>query len=125
MIATATTSRRQTRYCDWGSLRKWKVIMKTSNTQGRTFGSTVGRIMMALACASMIGGIFITPAFSDDHGKHKGYQKQRRYKHYRRVEPRPHYYYSEPVYAPPPVIYAPDRYLSPGISIVFPPIHIR
>ena len=36
----------------------------------------------------------------------------------------PRYYYSEPVYAPPPVVYYPEPYQSPGISIVF-PIRIR
>ena len=121
MIATATTSRQQTRWYDRGSLRKWKVTMRTLNTQARNFRSTVGKIVMAVACASMIGGIFITPAYSDDHGRREGYQKQRRYKQSRRVyRPAPRYYYSEPVYAPPPVIYAPAPYQSPGISIVFP-----
>ncbi len=95
--------------------------MRTSNTRARIFSSTVGKIVMALACASMIGGIFITPAFSDDHGRREGYQKQRRYKQSRRVyQPPRRYYYSEPVYAPPPVVYYPEPYQSPGISIVFP-----
>lgn len=95
--------------------------MRTSNTRARIFSSTVGKIVMALACASMIGGIFITPAFSDDHGRREGYQKHRRYKQSRRVyQPPRRYYYSEPVYAPPPVVYYPEPYQSPGISIVFP-----
>ena len=121
MIATATTSRQQTRFYDRGSLRKWKVTMRTLNTQARNFSSTVGKIVMAVVCASMIGGIFITPAFSEDHGRREGYQKHRRYKQSRRVyQPPRRYYYSEPIYAPPPVVYVPAPYQSPGISIVFP-----
>jgi hypothetical protein len=95
--------------------------MGTSNTRARTFRSTVGKIVMALACASMIGGIFITPAYSDDHGRREGYRKHRKHKQIRRVyQPPPRYYYSEPVYVPPPVVYAPEPYQSPGITIVFP-----
>jgi hypothetical protein len=121
MIATAATSRRQSRFFNRGSLRKGKVTMKTSNTRARIFRSTVGKIVMALACASMIGGIFITPAFSEDYGRREGYQKHRRYKQSRRVyHPPRRYYYSEPVYAPPPVVYVPEPYQSPGITIVFP-----
>ena len=121
MIATAATSRQQTRFFNRGSLRKWKVTMRTSNTRAGIFRSTVGKIVMALACASMIGGIFITPAYSEDHGRREGYQKHRRYKQSRRVyQPPRRYYYSEPVYVPPPVVYAPAPYQSPGITIVFP-----
>ena len=121
MIATAATSGQQTRFINRGSLRKWKVTMRTSNTRARIFRSIVGKIVMALACASMIGGIFITPAYSEDHGRREGYQKHRRYKQSRRVyQPPRRYYYSEPVYAPPPVVYAPAPYQSPGITIVFP-----
>lgn len=125
MIATVTTSRRQPRVFDGGSLRKWKVIMKTSNTQARNFSSVVGKIVMALVCASMISGTFIAPAYADDHGRRE-WNQHRRYKKSRRVyqPPRRYDYYSEPVYAPPPVVYVPDAYPSPGISIVF-PIHIR
>ena len=121
MIATAAASRQRTRFFNRGSLRKWKVTMRPSNTRARIFRSTVGKVVMALACASMIGGIFITPAFSDDHGRREGYQKHRRYKQSRRVyQPPRRYYYSEPVYVPPPVVYVPEPYQSPGITIVFP-----
>jgi len=121
MIATTATSRRQTRFFDRGSLRKWKVIMRTLNTGARNTSSTIGRIVMALVCATMVGGIFITPAFSDDHDRREGYRKHRRYKQSRRVyQPPRRYYYSEPVYVPPPVVYVPAPYQSPGISIVFP-----
>lgn len=118
MIATVATSRQQTRFFDRGSLRKWKVTMRTSNTPVRNFRSVVGKIVMALVCASMIGGTFIAPAFADDHGKRRGYQKQSRRVYH--PPPRRHYYYSEPVYVPPPVYYHPAPYQSPGISIVFP-----
>jgi len=121
MIATAAASGQQTRFFNRGSLRKWKVTMGTSNTRARTFRSTVGKIVMALACASMIGGIFITPAYSDDHGRREGYRKHRKHKQFRRVyQPPRRYYYSEPVYVPPPVVYVPEPYQSPGITIVFP-----
>ena len=121
MIAIAATSGQQTRFFNRGSLRKWKVTMSTSKTRARELSSTVGKIVMAFVCASMIGGIFITPAFSEDHGRREGYQKHRRYKQSRRVyQPPRRYYYSEPVYVPPPVVYAPAPYQSPGITIVFP-----
>ncbi|MCR4310123.1 MAG: hypothetical protein NUW14_08965 [Deltaproteobacteria bacterium] len=98
--------------------------MRTSNTRARNISSTIGKIVMALVCASMIGGTFIAPAYADDHGRREGYRQHRRYKQSRRVyqPPRRHYYYyySEPVYAPPPVYYHPAPYQSPGISIVFP-----
>src|SRR5665648_587755 len=112
MIATATTSRQRTQLCDGGSLRKWKVTMGTSNTRARNIRSIIGKIVMALVCASLIGGTFIAPAFADDHGRRDGYQKHRRYKQSRRVyQPRRYYYYySEPVYAPPPVYYHPAPY---------------
>jgi len=95
--------------------------MRTLNTQARSIGPAVGRIVMALVCALMIGGTFIAPAYADDHGRSEGYQ-HRKYKKSRQVyhPPRRHYYYSEPVYAPPPVVYVPAPYMSPGISIVFP-----
>jgi len=91
--------------------------MGTSSKRASIIRTTVGKIVMALVCASMLGGVFITPAYADDHGRRRGYQK-----HSRRVHqpPRRHYYYSERVYVPPPVVYAPAPYRSPGISIVFP-----
>jgi hypothetical protein len=118
MIATAATSRRQTRIFDRGSLRKWKVTMKTLSTRTGNIRSTIGKIAMAVACALMIGGTFIAPAFADDNGRHEGYQRGR-YKKSRRMyhPPPPRRYYYEP---PPPVVYYPEPYQSPGISIVFP-----
>ena len=97
--------------------------MRTSNTRAGNFSATVGKIVMALACASMIGGMFIAPAFGEDHGRREGYQ-QGRHKKSRRVYQPPRRYYREPVYAPPPVVYSPAPYQSPGISIIF-PFHIE
>ena len=137
MIATATTSRQQTLFCDRESLQEWKVTMRTSNTRASKFSSTVGKIVMALVFASMIGGISIAPAFGRDDDRREGYNAQGRYAqgryeqgryvyvHGRRVyQPPRRYYYPAPVYAPPPVVYAPAPYQSPGISLVF-PIRIR
>ena len=92
--------------------------MRTVSTQAGNFRSTVGRIVMAVVCASMFVGIFTAPAFADDHGRREEYRRGR-YKQSRRVyhPPPPRRYYYAP---PPPVVYAPAPYQSPGISIVFP-----
>ena len=78
---------------------------------------------MALVVASMIGGISVAPAFAKDNNR--GHQERGRH------DPRPLTVgigpmaaITAPVYAPPPVVYAPAPYQSPGISLVF-PIHIR
>jgi len=105
--------------------------MRTSNTRVRKFSSTVGKIVMALVFASMIGGISIAPAFGKDKNKNndrrEGYYDQGRNEHGRRTyqSHSGYYYYPAPVYAPPVVIYTPDPYQSPGISLFFPPIIIR
>jgi hypothetical protein len=106
--------------------------MRTSNTCARKFRSTVGKIVMALVLASMIGALSIAPAFGRDDGRRGGYHGHGRYGHgryeyqsrgyYRGY--RPYGYSPAPVYAPPPVIYAPAPYESPGIRLVF-PIRIR
>lgn len=97
--------------------------------------SVVGKIMMALIFASMIGGISAGPAFgkNDNKGgpKQQGRHDNRRWQEndrrwhddHRREVYRPYRYQPETIYAPPPVFYAPEP--SPGISIFFPPIHIR
>ena len=101
--------------------------MKTT-TQARNFRPTISRIVMALAVASVMGGMAITPALARnnddrqvhrDNGRHNG---QWRGNHNRRGYQQP--YYSQPVYAPPPVYYAPQQ--SPGISFFIPlDIHRR
>lgn len=97
--------------------------------------SIVGRILMTIIFASVIGGLSAGPALAKDDNRGRGPKQQGRhdnrrfqgdrgrhddrdrqvYRHYR--------YEPEPIYAPPPVFYAPEP--SPGISIFFPPIHIR
>jgi hypothetical protein len=91
--------------------------------------SIVGKILMALIFASLIGGLSVGPAFGDNDRRGKGLKQQGRHDNRRwhdnrnRRVYRPYRYQPAPVYAPPPVIYAPLP--SPGISIFFPPIHIR
>jgi len=105
--------------------------MKTSSTWN--FRSIVGKIMMGLVLAAMIGSIDVVPALGrDDHernGRHdNGRYEQRgrghdrdRYERGRRVY-RPNVH-RERVYVPPRVIYEPP--VPPGISIFFPPIIIH
>ncbi|MGC1402280.1 MAG: hypothetical protein WA974_05055 [Thermodesulfobacteriota bacterium] len=102
--------------------------------------SVVGKILMALVFASVIGGISAGPALSkDDDGLSplRGQASQQRGGHDNRDRHdnrgghddrgrevyRSYRYQRDPVYAPPPVIYAPEP--SPGISLFFPPIFIR
>ena len=103
--------------------------MKTSTKQVRNLRPTISKIVMALAVASVMGGMAITPALAKDNhdrqghrdnGWHKGQAKGDR----DRRDYRPSYYYPQPVYVPPPVYYAPQQ--SPGISFFFPlDIHRR
>jgi hypothetical protein len=109
--------------------------MKTSNTW--SFRSVMGKIMMGLVLAAMIGSIDVVPVLGENDHERKGRHDNGRYEqrgpgynrgHYvseqgRRVY-RP-YGYRERVYAPapPPVIYAPPP--PPGISIFFPPLFIH
>jgi hypothetical protein len=85
---------------------------------------TVIKILTAFVFVSMIGGISIAPAFARDDNGHDGYHRHGKYEHNRRVYQHRGGYYAEPVYAPPSVVYVPDPYQSPGISLVF-PIQIR
>jgi hypothetical protein len=106
--------------------------MKTSTNQARNLRPTIGKIAMALAVASVMGAMAVTPALGDnrkghqDQGLHKGQYKGDRdrteYQPVYRPVYRPMYQdpyrYSQPVYAPPPVYYEPQP--SPGISLFFP-----
>jgi hypothetical protein len=102
--------------------------MKTSSSWN--FRTIVGRIMMGLALAAMIGSIDVAPALAkNDKNRGKQYYQGRGpgYSHNRTVyrsrtvyQP---YGYRERVYAPPPVYYAPPR--PPGIGIFFPPVYIH
>ena len=116
--------------------------MKPSIKQTRNFRPTISKIVMALAVASVLGGMSITPALADnDHrqvrrdiGRHNGEWRGNR--HLRRGYEQTYYYsqpyysqpyypqpyYAQPVYAPPPVYYAPQP--SPGINL-FLPLNIR
>jgi hypothetical protein len=87
--------------------------MKTSTQQAANVRPAIGRIAMALALASVIGGLSVTPALARDNDRRdgRGHERDRDRHEYRRP-------YSQPVYAPPPVYYAPQQ--SPGISLFFP-----
>ena len=98
--------------------------MKTSTNQARNFRPTISKIVTALAVASVMGAMAMTPALGDnrkghqDQGLHKGQSKGDRDRPvYRPVYQEP-YRYSQPVYAPPPVYYEPQQ--SAGISLFFP-----
>jgi hypothetical protein len=93
--------------------------------QAKKFSSAVGKIVLALALTSVIGGTSTGPAFADDNGRHegqrergernRGHDRDRGERHGERDRGE---YRSYPyVYAPPPVVYAP--YPSPGIGLFF------
>lgn len=107
--------------------------MKSSIRQARHFSSTGAKVAMALAFASLISGMFISPAYAakdDGHSRaaqqrgarsQRGHHVNRERNEYRpqyRPQYRRPYYYAEPVYVPPPVYYEPRQ--SPGISLFFP-----
>ncbi len=108
--------------------------MKISTRQAGKRRPAIGRIVMACALASVMGGLCTTPVFGrdDDRGRHeargdhdeRGHRDRDWYDH--RSEYRPEYrpmyqhpyYRSQPVYIPPPVYYPPPP--SPGISLFLP-----
>jgi hypothetical protein len=115
--------------------------MKTSMLQARNARPAISKIMIALVFASMVGAIATGPALARDDNRSNEHQDQgRRDEHQdqgkrdehqdqdrRRDESnfnrdgrgdRQPNYYAQPVYAPPPVYYAPQP--SPGISLFFP-----
>jgi hypothetical protein len=117
--------------------------MKTSSIWN--LRSIVGKIMMVLVLATMIGSMEVAPALArDDYnrgGRHDdGRYDNRgrghdggRYEHRGRGYDRGRYVrgggvyrsygYREPVYYPPPVYYEPPP--PPGIGVFFPPIFIH
>ncbi|PKN67427.1 MAG: hypothetical protein CVU54_16930 [Deltaproteobacteria bacterium HGW-Deltaproteobacteria-12] len=101
--------------------------MKTSITGN--LRSVVGKIMMGLVLAAMIGSVNVAPAIGrDNDNRHDRGRYQKRGHAYGHNKPayRPygHYGHRERVYYPPPrVIYAPPP--PPGISIFFPPFFFR
>ena len=102
--------------------------MKTSSIW--SFKSIVGKIMMGLVLAAMIGSIDAATALGKE-----GKRSNARYENRGRGNDRGHYVYErgrrvyrpygyrERVYVEPPVIYVPSR--PPGFSIFFPPIFIH
>jgi hypothetical protein len=96
--------------------------MKTSSTWN--FRSIVGKIMMGLVLAAMIGSLDVAPALGRDDHKRMGKHDNRRYEQRGRgYYDRGHYVQGRRVYAPPRVIYAPPP--PPGIGVFFPPIFIH
>jgi hypothetical protein len=101
--------------------------MRPSTTRARHGRSIVGKIVLALAFASVMVGVSMGPALSDDNERRDRQQERYRRAHqpYRRAHqpyrraPQPYRYYAPPpvIYAPPPVVYAPPP--SPGISLFF------
>jgi hypothetical protein len=101
--------------------------MKTSSTWN--FRSIVGKIMMGLVLAAMIGSIDVMAALGKDDHERMGKNDSGRYEQRRRRDDRDRHVqgrrddYRERVYVSPRVIYAPPP--PPGISIFLPPIFIR
>lgn len=128
--------------------------MSTFNTRAKHSRSTVGKIAMAFAFASVISGISLVPAFGQDYERRQGQRRpeqqrpeqqrpapqergwqarerqdarrwhRREWRDARRWREYQPYGYSAPLYVPPPLVYAPPR--PPGISLFFPlPLYIR
>lgn len=109
--------------------------MYTLSTRTNRYHSAIGKLVTALAIASLFGGLSIRPALADDHNSQYGHDQGRherdknrdrrdwRHERYEGQYYRPRiyqqpYYRPYEVYAPPAVIYTPPR--SPGVSIFFP-----
>jgi hypothetical protein len=101
--------------------------MRPSTPLARQDRSIVGKIVLALAVASVMIGVSMGPALSEDNERHDRQQERDRRAHqsYQRAHPSykrahlPYGYYPAPpvIYAPPPVVYVPPP--SPGISLFF------
>jgi|ERR1035438_2113661 hypothetical protein len=99
--------------------------MKSSIRQPRYFGSSGRKVVLALALATVMGAMSISPALADTNdGRDRQNQRHWRgdhrdgyYNGYRPQYRRP-YVYAQPVYVPPPVYYEPRQ--SPGISLFLP-----
>ena len=116
--------------------------MKISTKQARNFRPTIGKIVIALAFASVMGGMIISSALGQynqynqsnesrtraaqdrNQNDNRNRNARRDQRAYRPAYQHP-YHYSQPVYAPPPAYYYPDQrpgisLQSPGISLFFP-----
>jgi hypothetical protein len=118
--------------------------MKISTKQARNLRPTIGKILMALAFASVIGGMTVSSALGQhnenrsraahDRGRYDDRNQNYNYNRNDRRNQRAYwptyqyqypYRYSQPVYAPPPAYYYPDQrpgisHQSPGINLFFP-----
>lgn len=106
--------------------------MSISKSGAKGLRSIAGKVVLALAFASIVGGVSLAPAFADnDDWKQKQNRGQYRaegredndrveYRYYG-YQPYNYNYTYRPYtyYAPPPVVYAPP-YQSPGLNFVFP-----
>jgi hypothetical protein len=107
--------------------------MKSSIQQTRYCRSTGRKVVLALAFASLMGALSISPALAErddgrgpgarqhvDQGRHLGQRARRgdREGNYYQPQYRRPYTYAQPVYVPPPVYYEPRQ--SPGITLFFP-----
>lgn len=102
------------------------MTMTPSITRAKPARSTAGKVLLAVALASAIGGLSTGPALGQDHGWRQGPPDRGQYQHdrrddrrrrvYRRAYPAP--VYAAPVYAPPPVVYVPSP--SVGVHLFFP-----
>ncbi len=108
--------------------------MRSTIRQASFLGLTSRKAVLALALASPLSGLAISPAFADrdhDNGRGRGHRHGDHQRDWQRdwrgdrdgyygyqPEYRRPYYYAQPVYVPPPVYYAPRQ--SPGVSLFFP-----
>ena len=105
--------------------------MKT--TSSWNFRYIVGKALMGLVLAAMIGSVDVATSFADDHNDRGRRPDNGRYENRGRGHDRDRYVrgrrvyrsygYRERVYVPPPVILAPPP--PPGIGIFFPPVIFR
>ena len=111
--------------------------MKTPATQAACMGSTSAKIVVALGLTLAISGMSMAPAFGEDNNYYRQGQQQRgtnggyqhdqghqrghgdRQTYQRNVHRHGDYYGNQDyVYAPPPVVYAPEP--EPGITLFLP-----
>ncbi|MDP9143202.1 MAG: hypothetical protein M3N43_00615 [Actinomycetota bacterium] len=107
--------------------------MTTSMTRARNVRATAGKMLLAVALASTLGGLCAGPALADDRDRrheqqNRAWHRQQQQRAWQQEQARARYerdrrdYHRRqtyrPVYVPPPIVYAPAP--SPGISIFFP-----